>query len=133
MCSAVACPPTPPPPRTPQRAPHSHAYIKTYHAGPCAFTRRHMPSTQVSLLYTPGAICTLPPSPPPTYLYTSKVYRAFFPFNLPPSKRERDVQQVQVKGGGGVLRLIQVEHVPSEYQRMDQQSTIHRIHVSQNT
>ncbi len=66
VCSAVAHPPTPSPPRTPQRAPHSHAYIKSYHAGPYASTRRHMPSTQVSLLYTPGAICTLPPFPTPS-------------------------------------------------------------------
>ncbi len=94
-------PPTSPPPRTPQGAPHSHAYIETFHAGPYAFTRQHMTSTQVSLLYTPGAICTLSPFPPPPYLYTSRVYRAFSLSTYPPpSKRERDVQQVQVEGGG---------------------------------
>jgi hypothetical protein len=78
-------------------------------------------TTQVPV-HSPAGTCRQPRYPcstprvqfapcplPPPCLYTSKFYRAFFPFNLPPSKRERDVQQVQVKGGGGgVLGLIPV-------------------------
>ncbi len=93
-------PPAPPPPRTPQRAPHPHVYIETYHADPYASTRRHMLSTQVSLLYTQGASGTLPPFPPIPICTLLKVV-GHFPFQPPPSKKERDVQHIQVKGGGG--------------------------------
>jgi hypothetical protein len=94
--SAVVRPPPPHPPEPPKRAPYAQAYIQTYHAGPYAPTHRLMPSAHVSLHYTPGAICTLPPP----YLYTFEICRAFSLSASPPSKRERDVQHVQVKGEG---------------------------------
>ena len=101
VCSAVARPPAPPPPRTPQRAPHPHAYIKAYHADPYASTRRRMPSTQVSLLYTPGASCTLPPFPPPPYLYTSESCKAFSLSTSPPLRGKGMFSTFRLGGGRG--------------------------------
>jgi hypothetical protein len=111
LCAQSWRAPRPPTPQNSPRGPPSSCIhkniLKTYYAGSYASTRRHMPLTQVSLLYTPGAICTLPPSPPP-YLYTSKVCKAFSLSISPPLRGKGMFITFRLRGGGGVLGLIPV-------------------------
>jgi hypothetical protein len=60
-----------------------------------------MPSTQVPLLYTPGACCTLPPFPPPPYLYTSESCKAFSLSTSPPLRGKGMFSTFRLGGGRG--------------------------------
>ncbi len=87
----------PEPPKGPPALMHTYKHTTLTPMRPPASHRRQ-PRYPYSTPWAHFAPCPLfPPPPICTFL---KTCRAFFPFNLPPPKRERDIQQVQLRGGG---------------------------------
>ncbi len=91
-------PPHPPTPQNPPKGPPSSCIHNSIPRRSLCF---HPPAHAVNpSIPAPHPGCKLHPAPFPPPLPICTLLRIIFPFNLPPSKRERDIQHVQVKGGG---------------------------------
>ncbi len=97
-------------PPTPQNSPKGPPFSCIHKNIPrgslCIHPPAHAVNPGIPTLH-PG--CNLHCPFPPPHICTLLKFIGHFPFQPPPSKRERDVQHVQVKGGGeGLIRLIPV-------------------------